>query len=168
MNITGDPLILKAHESHINTIKFSLDGRILLSAGMDNLVKFWSVPDWKHTGTLSGHEKSVNVLKNGKLNVVLKSLKKSEREKVDVMCNTAIKDSDILVHTQGGLDRYRSKRLLAMSIVEVDKERIAGFEAAMRYLESTSDWVYEHLISTFNLYVLAVGDALTEEKIKNV
>jgi len=62
VKITGDPLIIKAHDSHINAIKFSPDGRILLSAGMDNLVKLWSVPDWKHTGTLSGHEKSVNVL----------------------------------------------------------------------------------------------------------
>jgi len=62
MKITGDPLIIKAQDSHINHVKFSLDGRILFSAGMDNLVKLWSVPEWRHSGTLSGHEKSVNVL----------------------------------------------------------------------------------------------------------
>lgn len=62
MKITGDPIIIKAHDSHIPAVKFSPDGKTLFSAGMDNLVKLWSVPDWEHIGTLSGHEKSVNVL----------------------------------------------------------------------------------------------------------
>ena len=62
MRISGDPVIIKAHESHIPDVKFSPDGQTLLSAGMDYLVKLWSVPDWKLLGTLSGHEKSVNVL----------------------------------------------------------------------------------------------------------
>lgn len=62
MKISGDPFIIKAHESHISDIKFSPDGQTLLSAGMDNVVKLWAVPDWGHIGTLSGHEKSVNVL----------------------------------------------------------------------------------------------------------
>ncbi len=62
MRISGDPLIIKAHDSHISAVKFSPDGQTLLSAGMDNLVKMWSVPGWELGGMLSGHEKSVNVL----------------------------------------------------------------------------------------------------------
>lgn len=52
----------RAHESHINDIAFTSAGNHLLTAGMDNLVYRWSVPDWERTQIFSGHTKSVNSL----------------------------------------------------------------------------------------------------------
>jgi len=62
MKTLKSPITFIAHESHISDVKFSLDGQTLLTAGMDNYVKLWSVPDWTLTRVLSGHEKSVNNL----------------------------------------------------------------------------------------------------------
>jgi WD40 repeat protein len=56
------PFTITAHGSHINDVCFTRDSQILISAGMDNLVKLWSVPDWSQVGTVAGHEKSVNGL----------------------------------------------------------------------------------------------------------
>jgi WD40 repeat protein len=55
-----DPIVLKAHESHINDLAFTPDSRFLLSAGMDNLIHQWSVADWSLAQAYAGHEKSVN------------------------------------------------------------------------------------------------------------
>jgi WD40 repeat protein len=57
-----EPIEILAHEGHINDVLFTHDSQTLLSAGMDNLVKLWSVPDWELAGQIAGHEKSVNVL----------------------------------------------------------------------------------------------------------
>ena len=62
MKSLKSPTTFIAHESHISDVKFSLDGQTLLTAGMDNYVKMWSVPDWALTRVLSGHKKSVNNL----------------------------------------------------------------------------------------------------------
>ena len=51
-----------AHDSHITSLRFTSDGRRLFSAGMDNVVKLWSVEDWSLLRTFSGHNKSVNCL----------------------------------------------------------------------------------------------------------
>jgi WD40 repeat protein len=56
------PFTFTAHASHINDVCFTRDSQILISAGMDNLVKLWSAPDWNQVGTVAGHEKSVNGL----------------------------------------------------------------------------------------------------------
>ena len=56
------PIAFEAHESHINAVTFTPDGGWLLSAGMDNLVRVWSVGDWSPVKTLEGHQKSVNSL----------------------------------------------------------------------------------------------------------
>ncbi|MCB2214276.1 WD40 repeat domain-containing protein [bacterium] len=55
-----NPHVFKAHTSHITSLTFTPDSLKLISAGMDNLVHLWSVPDWKKVQTLEGHEKSVN------------------------------------------------------------------------------------------------------------
>lgn len=56
------PGILEAHQSHILGLSFSSDDRLLLSAGMDNLVRSWTVGDWQASGEYAGHSKSVNAL----------------------------------------------------------------------------------------------------------
>ena len=54
--------IFRAHESYILGIIFTRDDSILITAGMDNLVKLWSVPGWEYIRTLAGHDNSVNSL----------------------------------------------------------------------------------------------------------
>lgn len=53
---------IDAHDDHCNDVAFTKDGETLVSAGMDNVVKLWSVGDWENRGTFAGHEKSVNSL----------------------------------------------------------------------------------------------------------
>lgn len=55
-----DPVVFKAHESHVIDVAFTPDSRFLLSAGMDNLIHQWSVADWSLVQAYEGHEKSVN------------------------------------------------------------------------------------------------------------
>jgi WD40 repeat protein len=50
----------EAHESYVLDLLFSGDGRILASAGMDNLIKLWAMPGGELIRSLEGHEKSVN------------------------------------------------------------------------------------------------------------
>ncbi|KAA3645526.1 MAG: WD40 repeat domain-containing protein [Chloroflexi bacterium] len=57
-----EPVVIEAHDSHCNDVEFTEDSKTLVSAGMDNVVKLWSVGDWKHKKTFEGHEKSVNSL----------------------------------------------------------------------------------------------------------
>jgi len=52
--------ILEAHSSYVLKLRFTGDSRTLISSGMDNLVKLWSVPDWGSSGSFSGHLNSVN------------------------------------------------------------------------------------------------------------
>jgi WD40 repeat protein len=54
--------IFGAHDSYVLDVLFSPDGGTLVSAGMDNLVKLWSVDDWQPIATFVGHTKSVNSL----------------------------------------------------------------------------------------------------------
>ncbi len=57
-----EKLVLEAHESYALGVLFALDGQMLVSAGMDGLIKLWTVPEWQLVGTLQGHENSVNSL----------------------------------------------------------------------------------------------------------
>ena len=62
---TADPLgphIIEAGTSHINCVRFSSDGTILWSGGMDARLRLWNVGDWSDAGEWRGHEKSVNTL----------------------------------------------------------------------------------------------------------
>jgi len=50
----------------VQDVIFRSDSKMLISAGMDNLIKFWFPPPWEpaweNMGTFSGHENSVNQL----------------------------------------------------------------------------------------------------------
>lgn len=52
--------VFEAHDSYVLGLLFTPDSQRLVSAGMDNLVKLWSVPDWALSRTLEGHANSVN------------------------------------------------------------------------------------------------------------
>ena len=51
-----------AHAGQVLDLTFTPESDVLISAGMDNMVKLWSVDDWELIATLEGHEKSVNSL----------------------------------------------------------------------------------------------------------
>jgi WD40 repeat protein len=51
-----------AGTSHINDVLFTHDSQLLVSAGMDGLIKLWSTRTWAQVGEIRGHEKSVNML----------------------------------------------------------------------------------------------------------
>ena len=51
---------LEAHSNYVLGLLFSPDGRFLVSAGMDKVIKLWSVPDWALIRTFEGHANSVN------------------------------------------------------------------------------------------------------------
>ncbi|HEY46483.1 MAG TPA: hypothetical protein G4O14_06845, partial [Anaerolineae bacterium] len=39
--------VILAHENHVMDVLFTSDSKTLLSAGMDNTIKLWSVPSWQ-------------------------------------------------------------------------------------------------------------------------
>src|SRR6266851_8616715 len=49
------PTEFKGHTALIYHLAFSPDGRLLASAGFDNVVKLWEWPSGKEVRTLSGH-----------------------------------------------------------------------------------------------------------------
>ena len=51
-----------AHEGQVLDLLFAGESRSMISAGIDNLVKVWTVGDWQINATLQGHEKSVNAI----------------------------------------------------------------------------------------------------------
>lgn len=57
-----DPLIFEAHESYVLGLKFTADSQTLISCGMDNVVKLWSVGSWEHIRTFEGHTHSVHTM----------------------------------------------------------------------------------------------------------
>ena len=52
--------IFEAHGSYVLGLLFTGDSQTLVSAGMDNIVRLWSVPDWARLRTFEGHANSVN------------------------------------------------------------------------------------------------------------
>jgi len=54
------PAVIEAHRGHVLALRFTRDGRTLVSAGMDNVVRLWSVPAWEPLRTFEGHTRSVN------------------------------------------------------------------------------------------------------------
>lgn len=50
----------EAHANYVIGLVFSPDNKILISSGMDNLIKYWSVPNWKLLNIIAGHQNSVN------------------------------------------------------------------------------------------------------------
>jgi WD40 repeat protein len=52
----------EAHDGYVLSLCYSHDGSILVTAGMDRLIKLWSTADWSLRVTLEGHQNSVNCL----------------------------------------------------------------------------------------------------------
>jgi WD40 repeat protein len=52
----------KAHVKHVIDLRFTADSQTLVSAGMDNAIRLWSVPDWTAVRALEGHTHSVNAV----------------------------------------------------------------------------------------------------------
>ena len=52
--------VFEAHSSYVLGLLFTSDSQTLISAGMDNVIKLWSVPGWEPVRTLVGHANSVN------------------------------------------------------------------------------------------------------------
>ena len=57
-----EPTEIIAGTSHMNDVLFTQDSQVLISAGMDNLIKLWSVPEFEQIGEITGHDNSVNML----------------------------------------------------------------------------------------------------------
>lgn len=49
------PVELKGHTALVYSLAFSPDGKLLATAGFDNLVKLWEFPSGKEARTLTGH-----------------------------------------------------------------------------------------------------------------
>jgi len=52
--------IFEGHSNYVIGLVFSPDNKMLISCGMDKLIKFWTVPDWKLLDIIAGHNNSVN------------------------------------------------------------------------------------------------------------
>ncbi len=49
-----------SHKPYALSLRFTKDGKQLVSTGMDNLAFVWETSDWSKSHTISGHEKSAN------------------------------------------------------------------------------------------------------------
>ena len=58
----GEHTTFHAHDNYVIDTLFSPDSQILVSSGMDGLIKLWTAPDWTLAGTLEDHANSVNSL----------------------------------------------------------------------------------------------------------
>ncbi|MEP7272395.1 MAG: WD40 repeat domain-containing protein [Acidobacteriota bacterium] len=52
--------VIAAHGRHAQAVRFTSDGKLLVSVGQDARIRLWSVPDFAAAGTFEGHSKSVN------------------------------------------------------------------------------------------------------------
>lgn len=58
----NEPLVFEAHDSYVLGLKFTANSQTLISCGMDNVVKLWSVGSWEHVRTFEGHAHSVHTM----------------------------------------------------------------------------------------------------------
>jgi WD40 repeat protein len=56
------PAVIDAHGRHAQAVRFTRDGKLLVSAGQDACVRLWSVPGFKTIRAFEGHQNSVNSL----------------------------------------------------------------------------------------------------------
>ena len=54
--------MIDAHGRHAQAVRFTRDGKLLVSVGQDAHVRLWSVPDFRESGSFEGHKNSVNSL----------------------------------------------------------------------------------------------------------
>src|SRR5207245_8038369 len=53
------PTELKGHDALVYSVAFSPDGKVLATAGFDNVVKLWEFPSLKPLRSLTGHTGAV-------------------------------------------------------------------------------------------------------------
>ncbi len=53
-------ITFEAHGNYVLGLRFTRDGRTLISSGMDALVKLWDASSWQEKAAFSGHQNSVN------------------------------------------------------------------------------------------------------------
>ena len=115
----------------------------------------------------SGLSKEIDILKTGKVMATLRTLTKGDRDTVETLVKKAIKEEEDEVATKGGIDNFRAIRLLATSVEKINGESIGhSLDEKVNYLKGLNDWVYEHLITAFNLFSFATNEALTDSRIK--
>lgn len=56
------PLVLDAHGKHAHCVRFTKDGKYLVSAGQDGIVRLWATADFQQVGMFEGHTDSVHSL----------------------------------------------------------------------------------------------------------
>ncbi|MCC7140899.1 MAG: hypothetical protein IT349_02245 [Candidatus Eisenbacteria bacterium] len=56
------PRVIEAHGKHAQAVRYTRDGALLVSVGMDAKIRLWRRPDYTPAGLIEGHEKSVNTL----------------------------------------------------------------------------------------------------------
>ena len=54
--------VFQAHEHYVMSVRFMPEKPILVTAGMDNAIKLWGVPNWSLLMVLHGHDNSVNAV----------------------------------------------------------------------------------------------------------
>ena len=60
--MASEAVVIDAHGRHAQAVRFTKDGKLLVSAGQDAYVRLWSVPDFSSAGAFQGHQNSVNTL----------------------------------------------------------------------------------------------------------
>lgn len=59
--MSEEHLSLEGHDGHVNAIRFSADGKLMLTAGVDNCLKVWAVDDeFAVVQSLEAHEKPLS------------------------------------------------------------------------------------------------------------
>jgi WD40 repeat protein len=58
--MAAEAAVIDAHGRHAQAVRFTKDGKLLVSVGQDARVRLWSVPGFAAAGTFEGHKNSVN------------------------------------------------------------------------------------------------------------
>lgn len=57
----GHPKDPNGHKNEILTMDISFDGKYLITAGRDNIIKIWNLTNYSFYGDLEGHKGNINV-----------------------------------------------------------------------------------------------------------
>ncbi|HEV3205035.1 MAG TPA: WD40 repeat domain-containing protein [Gemmataceae bacterium] len=58
--MASEVAVINAHGRHAQAVRFTRDGKLLVSVGQDACVRLWSVPGFGAAGAFEGHKNSVN------------------------------------------------------------------------------------------------------------
>src|SRR5262245_15221709 len=57
---SSEVAMIDAHGRHAQAVRFTKDGKLLISVGLDKHVRLWSVPGFTAVVSFAGHKNSVN------------------------------------------------------------------------------------------------------------